>query len=137
MALSANMKLASRTLALLAVFFAGRVSLAEGTGNCPGTYVEYSSTCFKFVTTIDATRAQALTNCRADQNGWLATLDDTAVAAGVTTFFDMATNNKDVYFGLYKTTDCTSTCVSNNLLRWEARTGETPSTTGYTANMKS
>ena len=82
------------------------------------------------------TTAQA--NCNADQNGWLAVLDTPALATGIVTFFSLSVPDVDVYFGLYKTTSCVTTaCTTNDYLRWDVRGGETASTTGYTANMKS
>ena len=103
---------------------------------CPGNYVEYMDRCLKFVASPLLTRPSASSACSADENGWLATLDSYALASGVVAFFSMDVLSLDVYFGLYKTADCTSTnCISNDLLRWEARSGETPSTAGYTSNM--
>jgi len=120
---------ASKLYALLLV-----VPLASSTGNCPGTYLEYSGRCLNFVSDPPQDRANALLMCRADENGWLATLDNSVLATGVKTFFDMNSVLMDVYFGLHKTAPCTTPCAG--LLSWEARTGETPSTTGYTTDMK-
>ena len=129
------MNTASRTLALLAIFFADRVSLVGSTGNCPGTYGEYMDKCFKFVTSPTKTWAAAYTACHGDEDGWLATLDTYALATGVITEFDFVSISADVYFGLSKTEACSNDCAGK--LVWDARNGTSPSNTGHEANMKS
>ena len=116
----------------MAVFF---FSLVGGTGNCPGTYGEYQSKCLKFVTLPKTTRSGAYTACHGDQNGWLATLDTYTLANGVIGHFNMISVGEDVYFGLSKTEACAGTGCNGKLV-WDARTSETPSNTGHTANMK-
>ena len=99
---------------------------------CPGTYVEYVAygRCFKLVTT-PATRAAAFASCHGDQDGWLATLDIPALASGVITQYSIVA---DTYIGLHKLSSCSNPCTG--LLAWDSRTGYTPSTVGYFANMK-
>jgi hypothetical protein len=132
----AQMKVASRTLALLAIFFASGVSPVLSTGSCVGTYTEYMSKCFKYVATPTLSRTAAKTACHDNGDGWLATLDTTALATGVITEYSFTS---DTYFGLYKTSGCVkngmSSCTTTERYAWDHRVGIAASTAGYEANM--
>ena len=105
-------------------------TFAPTTLQCPPTYTGLVSRCYKYVDTT-ATRSDALDACRADENGWLATLDETWKLDVATTF----SIDSDTYFGLYKTAPCSEAGCDGNYA-WDMRDGVDPPVGGYTTNMK-
>lgn len=131
---TATIKIASRVLTLAAILAVYRAPVVAAV-SCPGTYTAYSGKCFKYIN-FGQSRSDAHSACHNDENGWLATLDTTALATGVVTEYGITV---DTYIGLYKGIDCNSplTCQYDLLWDYAWNGGPPASSIGKTANMLS
>ena len=105
-------------------------TFAPTTLDCPPTYTGFVKNCYRYVSTT-ASRASALAACRADEGGWLATLDE-SWKLDLVSYLGI---NDDTYFGLYKTSPCTLLgCIGK--YAWDIRPGSVAPVGNYTLDMK-